>query len=331
MAIHIICPPGSHGGVISGRVDSPIPPDSKICIEQLEGGRWVPRQSETGDAVAVPAAHLWSCNLRHQDAPASRWRARLVTQHAGGSASITRQPDGRLASRSVRASPVSITDVPGDAGGKLKGTIARSARRHSRVVLPFFWHSTPLHVPALSGWIPFGHLVETRPDGSWEVEIGSAVQYAVLHVPDDFYQTYKGRAHLPLGTLPVDGVLAAAFASTIDIVVLTKPDRPLTGAVTGLGGVYDNATPLEDERPPLPENRLWIAAWAVLSENDVRIIKPISCEPNGQWSFGTLEPSLRSAPRFVVAVTTAGFTPTTARPSPGGEVGKVIAVAEVER
>jgi hypothetical protein len=328
MAVHIICPPGRHGGVISGRIDSPIPPDSTIVIEQPENGRWAPHQSETGVAATVPAARLWSCNLGHQTLPTTRWRARLVAPQESASTPVTGKSARGLVSKSVRASPLSITHMPGDAGGKLEGTIALAARRKSRVVLPFFWHVTPLYVPALSGWIPVGHLVETRPDGSWEVDIGAAAQYAVLHVPDDFYQSYKGRAHLPLGTLPVDGVLAAAFASTIDIVVLTKPDRPLTGAVTGLGCVYDHRSTLQDAAPPLPKERLWIAAWAVLSEKDVRIIDPISCETNGQWSFGMLEGSVRSAGKFVVAVTMAGYSPTTTIPKPGGEV---IAVTEVAR
>jgi hypothetical protein len=311
MAIHIICPAGGHGGVITGRIDTPIPPESTIEIEQFVDEHWMPRRLETGEPVSIPAARLWSCNLGYQPVTTTHWRAHLVVA----------QVDRGLVSTPVPASPLSITHVPGDDGGKLRGTLEVSARWHSGVVLPFFWHSTPLDVAALSGWIPLGHLVETDAHGSWETDMTAAVQYAVLHVPDDFYQTYKGRAHLPLGTLPVKGVLAAAFASTIDIVPLTKPDRPFTGAVTGLGCVYNQSAPLRDALPPLLHERLWVTAWAIESGKPPRIIESIPCEPNGQWSFGSLQPSVvRTATTFRVALTMAGYAPSEIIPEPGGDV-----------
>jgi hypothetical protein len=315
MAIHIICPPGPYGGVISGSLDPKIGtlPD-EIAIYQRIGKAWSSR------VLHVVAARLWSCDLGYQEPLVDEWMAAVVSKdfdpnrqpHAGDRIfQVTQKPASTL---SVR--------VATHAGEKF---LEGNAPPESDGVYSFlWWHPPRLARGDVPGWDPLD-LVDpiACPSDSWTVRVAPAPQFAVVHVRSDKSHVFKSTSKVKERILPSrhEHVHAMAFTAKIDISILTTPGHALTGVVTGLGCVFDRVRELGPLELPREDELLRVAAWIIDSAGNLTLIGTTLCRPSGYWIFDRFPTAVCDAKKFVAVVTTQQFdVAPDAIPKQGGEV-----------
>jgi hypothetical protein len=325
MGIHIICPPGRYGGVISGRLDPPIDPSTQmVAIYQQTPAGWKPRR------LRIPAARLWSCDLGQDFGESvSRWRAVLapkdldpnVTPWAGGAALEADEAD---------ASPLTALEALRHDGRLLRGTTLSSDAREQDGLFPFaWWLGFPNEPEPTPGWVgaPLDQLM--RSSDSWAVRVGSEIQYAMIQVKAGDLKYFEPGATSELCTLPSDSVHALAFLSPIDVRILKRPRDGLAGVVTGLGCAFDHGRELDDLEAPHDHERLHVVAWASDANDIVTVVEPEACDPSGYWEFQTFPAKARNSVRFTVAITTHGFEPGQTAPTHVG--GDIIALTSFHR
>jgi hypothetical protein len=318
MGIHIICPPGHYGGVISGRLDSKIGilPE-EIAIYQKTTAGWSVR------ALGITAARLWSCDLgqdKKGGGPVNSWMAAVVSK---GFDPYREPRSGDRIFQVTQAAPSSLSAqfIP-RAHHKhvLKGVVSPVQPDLLDCLFSYMWQPPGWDCISID---PIDYFTQW-----WSSRAPDAVQHAVLQVPADKCNHFNAAAGSTLGILPTQYVHATVFTAPIDIVILPVPGDKLTGLVTGLRCAYDHMRELGPDGPHDSE-RLQVAAWRIEPAGTVTPIAPVLCWPSGYWMFEELPAQVHQAEELVVAVTTQQFAaaPDTI-PEAGGEV---IAVRKFPR
>jgi hypothetical protein len=121
------------------------------------------------------------------------------------------------------------------------------------------------------------------------------------------------------GTLPLHSIEDLRIAAPMKVVMLTIPDEPLTGLVTGFPCALYAPELLSPDWPPKPEQLLKVVAWSRTS-GKTRCIGEVRCAPSGYWVFPQLDRTAQAADEYFVALTATGFTPGDKLPAIGDDV-----------
>lgn len=320
MAIHIICPPGHFGGIISGRLDSKIGilPE-EIAIYQKIGNEWSARR------LHVTAARLWSCDLGYDpNIYVDEWMAAVVSKgfdpnrepHAGDRVfQVTQELASSLSVHLIRS------------GGKelLEGTVgSRKASNPDSLFRYRWWYPPhPREEDEPFGWTPDPDEPMDYDTPAWRTPIVEpAPQYAVIQVKSEHSNLFEPASRSDLAILPPSKfVCATAFTSCIDVKILTYPGRRLSGVVTGLGCAYDHVRKLGDKDSPEEGELLRISAWGIDTLGKRTPIGRVLCKPSGYWVFDELPAEAQGAVEFAIAVSMQKMELSLdAFPAHGGEV-----------
>lgn len=219
---------------------------------------------------------------------------------------------------------LSIDQAPQpSSGGAFSGTVDLSSERGRTyadfAVFPFIWtESAGIRgwprgwKPATSNPIPLTH------DNSWYIHVAPARQYAAVLVYADFGLGFDPGEPFAPGTLPMNAVEHVRVMAHKRVVILTVPDDPLTGLVTGYPCALYDPQRLSPE-PPAEEELLKIVAWS-RTKGQPRYLGPARCEPSGYWTFSELDQDARDADEYFVALTPRTYEPGDNLPVIGGDV-----------
>jgi hypothetical protein len=346
MAVHIICPPGHYGGIISGTLDPKIGilPE-EIAVYQRIGVEWSVRK------LGVTAARLWSCDLGYDpEKYVDEWMACVVSRGFDPHRE-PKEGDRVFQVTQTLASSLSAHLVVRDAQPSLEGAVWSVRRRRRDSVFRFvFWGSQPIEEDAPPfGWDPldFDDPMDYESD-TWGEAVAPAPQFAVIQVKADFSNQFIDHPEdieLPganqsdtilrairrkkLKILPTRHAQSTAFTSCIDVKILSSPGPELSGVVTGLGCAFDHVRKLGDDDVPEEGELLRVWAWSIDAAGMKTPVAPVLCRPSGYWVFDQLPAEAQHAAGFAIAVSTQQIElPVDDFPVPGGEV---IAFRQFER
>jgi hypothetical protein len=336
MAIHIICPPGRYGGVITGHLDpEDLHSPAKLVFYRETKHGWTPHDdrfitTEPGARKPVIheaiAARLWSCNLGYKKGERiPRWMVALTTpsfmpHDVPGNDALW------LDHETVAASSLTIARVPGLVGRRFSGTMSPSTQGEVDGLFTYYWERDR-YSAGDSGWVPLRNQPLMPRSTTWSATARqhvSGMQYAVLQVVAGKVVKFSTPRE-PILPIDAEGVHAVGLSRTIEIVVDSDPGQPMMGAITGLDAAYDHATrPLQSTSGG--KEQLWLGMWALKGKSS-ELVDKTTCSISGHWSIGTPSAAARRASEFVLAVATRAYEPSDVRPVLGGEV---IAVDEFE-
>jgi hypothetical protein len=238
-----------------------------------------------------------------------------------------------MASDSASDFPSSTIEhfVPSRGYVTLTGTVTPGPHKLTRLaVIPFVWRFAPAHGGNQGhGWRRATKaaycLLNER--GEWSAtDVRPGVQYAVIVVS---LKSVQGFGHPDRmignllddngGMLPYGGLGLPEFTHRkYDIHIGSAPDDHLTGAVLGVGRATWEEPGTEATMPEGPNLRFRMAAWATKQEQVAKdgevtrkdvayFVGETRCEASGYWTFGDLEPALKRAKKFTVALVTEAF------------------------
>jgi hypothetical protein len=321
MAIHIICPPGHYGGIISGRLDSKIgilPEEVAVFQRTAEG--WSVR------ALGITAARLWSCDLHYDERTyVEEWMAAVVSKgfdprrapKAGDRVfQVTQEP----------ASSLSVQLTRGAKEEQLEWTVwsGKPSRPDGLFRYKWWYPPHPVEEDEPFGWDAID-VTDPMDYGTptWKKTIEEpAPQFAVLQVEFEHSNHFDPASRTDVMILPPSRlVCATAFTSCIDVKILAYPGRRLSGVVTGLGCAYDHVRKLGEGESPEEGELLRVSAWGIDALGKKTPIGKVLCKPSGYWVFDQLPAEAQDAVEFAIAVSMQKMELSLdALPAHGGEV-----------
>jgi hypothetical protein len=213
---------------------------------------------------------------------------------------------------------------PPSSGGELWGTVDLSKKPGEKYehygVFPFIWTESP----GIQGW-PIGwkpatsNPIPLRDDGSWYIHVAPARQYAAILVYEDFGAGFDHTEPFAPGTLPQHAVEAWRISARKKVVILTVPDGPLTGLITGYPCALYDPERLSPDRPATEAELLKVVAWS-RTNGQSRLIDEVRCEPSGYWIFPELKQDVRDADEYFVAFAPSSYMPRESLPAIGADV-----------
>jgi hypothetical protein len=199
---------------------------------------------------------------------------------------------------------------------KLSGTVEPNPAYDfaDLAVMPFVWRFAPIHGGNQDhGWRRASRhdryglddngrwaLTDVRPGVQYAVFVVGAAQFQEPHIPG---RMFKELIYDEPGALPRGGLSLPEFTHRkYGVHIGSVPADHLTGAVLGVGrATWDEPGPEGHAHLPFR-----MAAWATKSAGTY-FVGETWCEPNGYWTFGDLDPAIKTANTFTVALVTGDF------------------------